>query len=72
MEKESKKEKFKRIAVRRTNEILEKIRLLGNCANKRSYDYTDNEINKIFSEIEKELKIAKIKFQEKKGKTFEL
>jgi hypothetical protein len=72
MEKESKKEKFKRIAVRRTNEILEKIRLLGNCANKRSYDYTDSEINKIFFEIEKELKIAKIKFQEKKGKTFEL
>jgi hypothetical protein len=72
MEKETKRERFKRIASRRTNEILDKIRLLGNCANKRSYEYTDNEVNKIFSEVDKELKLARLRFQEKKNKMFEL
>ncbi len=72
MEKETKRERFKRIASRRTNEILDKIRLLGNCANKRSYEYTDTEVNKIFSEVDKELKLARLRFQEKKNKMFEL
>jgi hypothetical protein len=72
MEKETKRERFKRIASRRTNEILDKIRLLGNCANKRSYEYTDNEVNKVFSEVDKELKLARLRFQEKKNKMFEL
>ncbi len=72
MEKETKRERFKRIVSRRTNEILDKIRLLGNCANKRSYEYTDTEVNKIFSEVDKELKLARLRFQEKKNKMFEL
>lgn len=72
MGKETKQERFKRIASRRTNEILDKIRLLGNCGNKRSYEYTDTEVNKIFSEIDKELKLARLRFQEKKNKIFEL
>jgi hypothetical protein len=62
MEKETKRERFKRIASRRTNEILDKIRLLGNCANKNTYEYTDTEVNKIFSEIDKQIKVAKLKF----------
>jgi len=72
MGKETKQERFKRIASRRTNEILDKIRLIGNCGNKRSYEYMDTEVNKIFTEIDKELKLARLRFQEKKNKIFEL
>ncbi len=69
---ESRNERFKRIAAKRTNEVLDKIRILGNCANKSSYDYSNEEINKIFSEIDKQLKITKAKFMSGKRERFEL
>lgn len=59
---ETKREKFVRLAEARTNKIISMLRLLGNCANKANYDYTDADVQKIFNTLEKELKIAKIKF----------
>ncbi len=44
--KETRHERFKRVASKRTNEILEKIRILGNCSNKSSYEYTEEEVIK--------------------------
>jgi hypothetical protein len=38
------------------------IRLPGNCSNKSSYDYTEEDIKKIFSYLEKEIKNARSKF----------
>ena len=38
------------------------VRLLGNCSNKASYDYTKEDVKKIFAAIEDELKSAKAKF----------
>jgi len=72
MEKETRHERFKRLASKRTNEILEKIRILGNCSNKSSYEYTEDDINKIFSEIEKYLKLTKAKFLSGKIEKFKL
>jgi hypothetical protein len=72
MEQEGRHERFKRIAAKRTNEILEKIRILGNCSNKSSYEYTEEEINKIFSEIDKQLKLTKAKFLAGKRERFKL
>ncbi len=60
----TKKERFKKVAVQRTNKIINYIRLLGNCSNKNNYEYSELEVKKIFIAIEKELKIAKTKFQE--------
>lgn len=62
VEGETKEEKFKRIAAARTQRILEDIRLLGNCANTNTYSYTTEDINKVFSTIEKELKRVKSLF----------
>lgn len=59
---ESKRDRFVRLAEARTNKIIDMIRLLGNCANKSNYDYTEADVQKIFSTIEKELKAAKMKF----------
>lgn len=59
---ESKREKFVRLAETRTNKIIDMIRLLGNCANKANYDYSEADVLKIFSAIEKEIKTAKTKF----------
>lgn len=70
--KETRHERFKRVASKRTNEILEKIRILGNCSNKSSYEYTEEEVNKIFSEIDKQLKLTKSKFLVGKRERFKL
>lgn len=59
---ETKRERFVRIVEARTNKIIGMVRLLGNCANKANYDYTDADVQKIFTALEKEVKLAKIKF----------
>lgn len=59
---ESKGERFVRIAEARTNKIIDMIQLLGNCSNRATYDYTKDDIKKIFGAIESELKMAKAKF----------
>ena len=59
---ETKYEKFKRLAENRTNKIIDMVRLLGNLSVKATYDYSEKDISKIFSSIERELRIAKLKF----------
>ena len=65
---ESRSEKFKRVATKRTNELLEKMRILGNCSNKSTYEYTDEDVIKIFKSLEKQLETMKAKFSNKKSK----
>jgi len=69
---ENRNERFKRIATRRTNNILNQMRLLGNLSNKSTYDYSEEEVSKIFSAIESQLKIAKVKFHAHRKKEFRL
>lgn len=57
--------RFKRVAENRTNKIIDQIRLLGNCANTSNYEYTEEEVRKIFLAIENELKNTKMKYQAK-------
>lgn len=59
---ETKKERFVRIAEARTNKIIDMIRLLGNCSSKSTYEYSKEDVKKIFNAIENELKVAKAKF----------
>jgi len=72
MIKETKHERFKRIAGKRTNDVLDKIRLLGNCSNRNTYEYSKDEVNKIFNEIEKNIKIAKLKYLPGEKQRFKL
>ena len=59
---ETRKDRFKRIVTKRTNDIIRRIRILGNCSNRSSYDYTEQDVNKIFAAIGKELKTANARF----------
>lgn len=59
---ETKREKFVRLAEARTNKILNMLRLLGNCASKNNYEYTDDDVKQIFNAIEKEIKNTKAKY----------
>lgn len=55
--------RFQRLAEKRTNAVIKKIKILSNCSNKSMYSYSSSEIHKIFSAIENELRIAKSKFK---------
>lgn len=61
--RESKRDKFVRLAEARTNKIIDMIQLLGNCANTNAYEYTQQDVDQIFSAIETELREAKKKYQ---------
>lgn len=63
---ESRNEKFCRIAEQRTQKILDMIRLLGNCSNKSSYDYTEDQVDQIFKAIQEATAAAKARFNTKK------
>ena len=65
---EDKNERFKRIAEKRTNNILEQLRLLGNCSNKSNYAYTEAEVRRIFQVIEAETRETKMRFSSKLSK----
>ena len=56
-------DRFKRLATYRTNTILERLRVLGNCSNRQVYEYTKDDIDKIFNAIEKVVKETKAKFR---------
>lgn len=60
--RESKRERFVRIAEARTNKIMDMLRLLGNCSNRSNYDYDEEDIKQIFAAIDKEAKAAKNAF----------
>ena len=72
IENETKTEKFKRIATLRTNRILNDLRLLGNCSNRSSYEFTEEDVKKIFRIIENELKVIKTLFNKKNRRRIEL
>jgi len=69
---ESKRETFQRLATKRTNAVLERIRVLGHCANPQFYEYNEEDVKKIFRAIEKELKVAKVRFQNSSKSEFQL
>lgn len=58
------RERFMKIAEKRVNKILEDFRLLGNCSNKGNYEYTDEEVERIFKAIDKEYAALKKKFSD--------
>lgn len=70
---ETRRQRFKRIAGARTNKILDMLKLLGNCSNTGNYEYSENDVKKIFNTIEAEVKASKSKFiKSTKKNKFEL
>lgn len=65
---ETPRKRFKRLATKRANEILYRLKVLGNCSNGSFYDYTQEDINKIFSAIEDQVRFIKAKFKRPRSK----
>ena len=72
MTSETKRQRFQRLAEKRTNDVLERLRILGNCANRGQYEYTPEEVRKIFKVIESEVNVIKMKFKEGETQKFTL
>jgi hypothetical protein len=64
----TKRDRFLEVASARTNKVLYDIHLLGNCANKNNYEYSDEEVRQMFQAIENEVKETKSLFLPKQGK----
>ncbi len=69
---ESRKDRFKRLATTRTNAVLEKLRILGNLSNKANYDYSPEDVRKIFRAIDEQLRVIKAKFSGSTKREFKL
>ncbi len=69
---ESRREKFKRLAEKRTKEVLSRLRILGNLSNKSSYEYTSEDLGKIFRAVEEQTKLVKSRFKVGKEREFKL
>ena len=61
--RETKNERFKRLAEQRVNAILDKLRLLGQLSNKSNYGYTEDQVEAAFRAIQQELNSTRAKFR---------
>ena len=69
---DEKGERFERLALRRTGDILKKLKLLGNLSNRNNYVYSDAQVKQMFSAIDREVRLARDRFnsQRKVGLQF--
>lgn len=72
LKNEHTRDRFKRLATARTNIVLKRLKVLGNCSNRNIYEYDEQDIDKVFSEIERKVKETKAKFHFPKKKEFKL
>ena len=62
MEKETRRERFLRIAPKRVNKIIDALGVLANCANKQNYEYDEEDVQQIFAALEDGLAKAQAEF----------
>jgi hypothetical protein len=67
--KSIRRERFENVAARRTQRILEFLDSLANCSNKSNYEYTDEDVRKMFSAIREKLKNTEAAFGNAINKT---
>ena len=69
---ETKHDKFKRLAELRVNNALKAMELIGNLANKKNYDYTEEEQKKILKTLKSSVQMIEQKFNDKGINKFKL
>jgi GTP cyclohydrolase I len=69
----NKRLRFEKVAAKRVEKILHYLDLLGNCSNRNNYEFTNNDVEKMFKEIQKAVSNSKNRFEielSKKNKRF--
>jgi hypothetical protein len=61
--RENDRAKFVRLAGKRVSNAMKAIQLVGNLANKSNYDYTEEDVQKIFKALSQELGACRKRFE---------
>ncbi|MFC1746398.1 hypothetical protein ACFL35_20565 [Candidatus Riflebacteria bacterium] len=72
MRNETKEKRFKRVVERRVQNILDNIRKLSQCSNKRMYLWNEGQLEKIWQAIDEEVKRTKKCFVDEDPGIFQL
>jgi len=57
-----KRAKFVELMQNRVNRAIKDVRLIGNLANRSAYDYSNDDVKKVFKALQKELDAAESRF----------
>ena len=72
MKSETKEQRFKRVAEKRVQTLIDSIRKLSQCANKRMYEYNETQLKTIWDAIDQEMEKCKEQFNTSKPDEFRL
>ena len=72
MQKESKEDRFKRVAEKRVQNIIKSIRGLSQLTNKKVYKWNITQLTKIWNAVEAEVELCKKSFEEPNSDVFKL
>lgn len=59
MDKSEKRQRFEKVAGNRVQKVLDTLQLLKNCSNRNNYEYSEADVEHMFSEISKVMKEAR-------------
>lgn len=63
--RDQRRRRFLSVAPRRTQNVLDRILLLAKCGNRAVYEYTAEDVEKVFGAIERELEEARRRFADR-------
>ncbi len=69
MAKSEKRQRFEKVASNRVQRILDTLTLLQNCSNRNNYEWDENDVDRMFSEITKKVKETKAAYTNELTKT---
>lgn len=72
MKGESKDERFKRVVQKRVQNVLDSLRRLSQCSNKRMYNWDKEQLKKIWAAVDKEMNHCKESFEAAEPDEFKL
>ena len=72
MKGETKEERFKRVVQKRVQNVLDSMRRLSQCSNKRMYAWNDEQLKKIWEALDKELQGCKAGSENAEPEEFKL
>jgi hypothetical protein len=64
-EEESKADKFKRLAESRVMNVMKKLDVLGNCHKRATYEYSEDDIGKVFGALREKVDQVESLFKSK-------
>ena len=69
MSKSEKRQRFEKVAGKRVQKVLDTLQLLKNCSNRNNYEYSESDVEQMFSEISKALKESRTVYTNELHKT---